>query len=136
MYNNPNYGGYNDPPRKDWGPQSNQQGYGFPYQKSPLFPATDPTPEQTPDMPWPLQTVTMDLADSFIYLLTATNKMENCLQLNTSLKEDQKKKLNNLIKYAAKIMAAIKDLDAKTNFLLDLASSLEGINPAQERPAG
>lgn len=134
MYNNPNYGGYSDAPRKDWGPQSNQQGYNFPYQKNnPLFPAVGPPVEQTADMPWPLQTVTNDLADSFIYLLTASNKMENCLQLNTALDAKQKKKLNSLIAYSAKILGAIKDLDAKLTFYMDLASSLEGINPAQER---
>lgn len=133
LYNNPNYGGYSDAPRKDWGPQSNQQGYSFPYQTNHLFPSTPPTPEQTPDMPWPLQTVTHDLADSFIYLLTAANKMENCLHLNTSLDKKTKIKLNNLINFSAKILAAIKKLDAKLTFELDLASSLEGVNPQQER---
>ena len=34
-------------------------------------------------MPWPLQTVTQDIADSFIYLLSASNKIENCLKLKT-----------------------------------------------------
>lgn len=134
LYNNPNYGGYSDAPRKDFGPQSNQQGYNFPYQKNAsLFPATTPSPEQTSDMPWPLQTVTQDLADSFIFLVTASNKMENCLKLNTTLDEKQKKKLNSLLNYSGKILGAIKDLDAKLNFFLDLASSLEPINPLQER---
>lgn len=134
LYNNPNYGGYSDPPRKDFGPQSNQRGYNFPYQKNvPLFPATTPPPDQTEDMPWPLQTVTQDLADSFIFLTTAANKMENCLKLNTSITAKQRKKLDSLLNYSGKILGAIKDLDAKLNFHLDLASTLGAINPAQER---
>ena len=134
LYNNPSYGGYSDAPRKDWGPQSNQYGYSFPYQKNnPLFPPVGPPTEQTPDMPWPLQTVSQDLTDSFIYLLTATNKMENCLNLNTSIDKKQKKKLESLIDYSGRILGAIKNLDAKLAFHLDLASSLEGINPQQER---
>ena len=134
LYNNPNYGGYSDPPRKDFGPQSNQQGYNFPYQKNaPLFPSTGMPPEQTEGMPWPLQTVTQDLADSFVFLTTAANKMENCLKLNTSISSKQKKKLNSLLNYSGKILGAIKDLDAKLNFHLDMASSLEPINPLQER---
>ena len=41
--------------------------------------------------------------------------------------------LNSLINYSAKILDAIKNLDAKLAFQLDLASSLEAINPQQER---
>jgi hypothetical protein len=134
LYNNPSYGGYSDAPRKDWGPQSNQYGYNFPYQKgNPLFPPVGPPKEQTPDMPWPLQTVSDDLVEGFMSLLTATNKMENCLQLNTAIDNKQKKKLDSLIAYATKILGAVKDLDAKLAFHMDLASSFEGINPAQER---
>lgn len=133
LYNNPNYGGYSDAPRKDWGPQSNQQGYGFPYQKAPLFPATAPPPEQTPDMAWPLQTVTQDLADSFINLLTAANKIENCLKLNTAINDKQRQKLDSLSKFSSKILGAIKKLDAELNFYMDLAGDIQGTNPQQER---
>jgi len=135
LWNNPSYGGYSDPPRKDWGPQSNQYGYNFPYQKNapPLFPPTVPPPEQTANMPWPLQTVTQDIADSFIYLLSASNKIENCLKLNQALNDKQRKHLDKLMKYSVEILGALKNLDAKLNFHLDLSSDLGAINPQQER---
>jgi hypothetical protein len=134
LYNNPSYGGYSDAPRKDWGPQSNQYGYNFPYQKgNPSFPPVGPPTEQTADMPWPLQTITDDLVKSFMSLLEASNKIENCLRLNTSLEKNQREKLNSLSKYSLKILSAIKDLDAKLAFEMDLASNFEGINPQQER---
>jgi hypothetical protein len=135
LYNNRSYGGFSDPPRKDFGPQSNQSGYNFPYQKgTPPFPLTGSGPEQTSNLPWPLPTITYDLSDGFVYILAAANKIENCLKLNKSLSKEQIKKLEGLSEYSNKILKAIKNLDAKINFHMDLSGDLPAINPMQEIP--
>jgi hypothetical protein len=134
LWNNSNYGGTSEAPRKDFGPQSGQQGYNFPYQKNapPIFPPTQPEPENTSNLAAPLQTVTQDLSDSFVYLLAAANKMENCLQFNKALNSKQKKKLKSLMEYATKVLGAIKHIDAQLNFYMELAGPSSPSNPHQQ----
>ena len=135
LWNNANYGGTSDPPRKDFSPQSSARGYSYPYQTNTnaTFPATPEGPETPVNLAWPLQTITYDLADSFTYLLTATNKLENCKQLNTAISDKQKKKLESLIEFAAKILSAIQKLDAEVNIVANLAGQQPPLNPRQER---
>jgi hypothetical protein len=73
MWNNRQYGGVSEPPRKDYMPISTSNGYSFPYQRGapPVSPPITPEPENTPEIPWPLQTVSADFADSFVYLVSA-----------------------------------------------------------------
>ena len=137
LWNTPNYGGYSDPPRKDFGPQSSQQGYNFPYQKNapPVFPPTPPGPPGEVNLAWPLQTVSKDLADSFIYLLAAINKMENCARLNQGIDKEQKDKLKTLISQSTEILKSLKIIDAELNINLNLTSDqYPTINPQQESP--
>jgi hypothetical protein len=135
LWNNPTYGGYSDPPRKDFAPVSNASGYDFPYQKNtpPIFPPTAPGPENPINMPWPLQTVTADLTDSFTYLLAAGNKIENCLKLNKKVSSKQKKKLNKLLSYTGQILGAIQNLDKQLTLSMDMSKELPASNPHQER---
>lgn len=135
LWNTPNYGGYSDPPRKDFGPQSSQQGYHFPYQKGapPLFPPTPGGPPAEVNLAWPLQTVSQDLADSFVYLLAAINKMENCARLNTGIESEQREKLKQLISQSTEILGNLKTIDAELNINLNLTSSEPPrTNPKQE----
>jgi len=135
LWNNTSYGGQSDPPRKDFSPQSSAQGYNFPYQKNkgPVFPPTAPGPEAPINLAWPLQTITYDLADSFTYLLAASNKLENCRQLNTAISKKQRKQLDSLLTFSAKIMTAIQKLDAEIGLVANLSNEQPPMNPHQER---
>jgi hypothetical protein len=104
VWNNRQYGGASELPRKDYQPYSSSNGYSFPYQNGapPIFPPTTPPPDNTPSLPWPLGTVTDDLADGFVYTLAAFNKMKMCLNENPSLNSKQKIAIKKLMKACGK----------------------------------
>lgn len=135
LWNSKSYGGTSDPPRKDFGPQSSQYGYNFPYQKNapPIWPPTNPAPDAPTNLAWPLQTITNDMADSFTYLLAAINKMENCVRLNTALELEQKKHLKHLIDKSVEVLSAIKQIDSDINYHFNLSGQTQPINPHQEK---
>ncbi len=94
------YTAYNEPPRKDFVPYSNKAGYNYPYQQNTsATPApANAIPPHIPSIPWPLEGVTEDLSDSYIYLLTAGNKINQALKNNPSLSPDQRKDLKKIFK--------------------------------------
>lgn len=108
LWNNRQYGGTNELPRKDHQPYSTSQGYSYPYQAGG---ASEPPPEENAkavSTPWPLNTVESDLSDSFVYLVSAYNKMKRCLNENPSLKEDQKQKIKKLMKLTGQALKRIE----------------------------
>lgn len=137
LWTNRSYGGYNQPPRKDFGPGDNtQRGYNFPYQSgSSVFPPTTPSPDNPPDPAWPLTFVTQHTADSYTSLLEVANLLESALKMNVVIMQDEEKKerLEKTMKFLSKILEAIQKLDAEINSVADLASSLPAVNPLQER---
>ena len=130
------YGGYSEPPRKEFVPQSSQQGYNYPYQSNtgPNPPPTAPAPERPPNLAWPLQTVSSDLSDGFVSILAAANKIENCLQQNTSISDKQKEKLKKMAKFVTKILHGIQSLDNNIFQHLQLSQAGEPVstNPLQD----
>jgi hypothetical protein len=126
MWNNRQYGGASELPRKDYQPYSTSTGYGFPYQKGapPISPPTSPQPENTPEIPWPLQNVTDDIADSFVYLLAALKKMEACLLENPSLKKKQRAKLKQYIRYTRGALARMQKVGMEIIHATNLAGDL------------
>lgn len=126
VWNNRRYSAYSEPPRKDYMPISTSDGYGFPYQRGapPISPPTAPQPENTPEIPWPLHSVTEDFADSFVYLVSALNKMESCLRMNPVLNKKQRHELKKFIKYTKGAMARIKVVGSEIIQAVNLAGEL------------
>ena len=124
LWNNRQYGGTNELPRKDYQPYSSSQGYSFPYQKGspPVFPPTAPEPEKIPSIPWPLDTVTSDLADSFVYLFSAYKKMQRCVNENPSLNKRQKLAIKVLMKLTKTSLIGIKKVGSN---ILNFANLVE-----------
>ena len=106
------YTAYNEPPRKDFVPYSNKAGYNYPYQQNT---SATPAPENAipshiPSIPWPLEGVTEDLSDSYIYLLTAGNKINQALKNNPSLSPPQRKDLKKYLKLCKDALDIIKNI--------------------------
>ena len=95
-----------------------------------MFPPTEPMPENTPSMPWPLQTVTDDVADSFIYLLSAVKKMQRCVKENPSPTKEQKLKLKQLIRVGFKTLKTIEKIGLHIRSSADLAKPLPPQGPS------
>lgn len=125
-WNNARYTAYSEPPRKDYMPISTSDGYSFPYQRGapPISPPIGPQPENTPEIPWPLQTVTDDFADSFVYLVSALKKMETCLRTNPVLKKHQRHTLKKYIKYVKGALARIQVVGSQIIHDMNLAGEL------------
>lgn len=106
------YTAYNEPPRKDFVPYSNKAGYNYPYQQNTsATPApANAIPPHIPSIPWPLEGVTEDLSDSYIYLLTAGNKINQALKNNPSLSPDQRKDLKKYLKLCKDALDIIKNI--------------------------
>lgn len=126
LWNNAHYGATSQAPRKDFVGFSTRDGYNFPYQHNapPVFPPTEPQPEQTQSLPWPLQTIPSDLADSFVYLLAAANKIKTCLEQNAAVSDNQKRQLDQLYKGSIKTLENIKIIGDELLKVAPLAKSL------------
>jgi hypothetical protein len=129
-----NYPAYSDPPRKDFAPSSDKSGYTNPYQAGGTYGnLTEPPPDAPASLPWPLQTITVDLADSFVYLMTATSKMVQCSRQNPSLSKEAKKDLIEMYKKSKQALALIKDVGTKINNL-NMAAQQPSQNPVPNTP--
>lgn len=131
LWNQRQYPASSEWPRKDFVPFGSRNDYNFPYQKGtpPVFPPSSPMPENTPDMPWPLQTVTDDIADSFIYLLSAVKKMQRCVKENPAPTKEQKLKLKKLISIGFKTLKTIEKIGVHVRPSADLAKPLPPQSP-------
>jgi hypothetical protein len=129
-----NYPAYSDPPRKDFAPMSNRSGYTNPYQAGgQVGNLTEPPPDAPASLPWPLQTVTTDFADSFVYLMTGINKMVQCIKQNPTLPKDAKKDLVDLYKKSNEALKIIKEVGISIN-KLNLAGAQPSQNPIPNTP--
>jgi hypothetical protein len=124
LWNPKSFGASNDPPRKDFGPQSMRQGYNFPYNRNadPTTQLQQPSPELPPNLAWPLQHSREDLGDAMVKLLEVGNKLINCLNYNTSISKFQKQKLHKTLKFITKIIQGITSLDSYIHSNLELGS--------------
>jgi hypothetical protein len=105
-----NYPAYSQPPRKDFAPMSMRNGYDYPYQKDGKYDLTEPPPDAPVAMPWPLQTITDDLSDAFVFLMTASGKLSQCIKNNPTLTKEQKDKLLDFYKVSRKALDMIQDI--------------------------
>jgi hypothetical protein len=135
MYNNRQYGATSETPRKDYQPYNSSGGYTFPYQAGspPVFPPTAPDPQNTASIPWPLNTVTDDISDSFVYLLASVKKMERCLKENPSLNDKQKEAIKELMKISNEALERIEVVGANIISIANLAGELPPQSPTGER---
>jgi hypothetical protein len=129
LWNNRQFGSISELPRKDYQPYNSSGGYSYPYQAGGegVFPPSTPGPENTPSIPWPLNTVTDDLSDAFIYTLSAMQKIERCISENPSLNKKQKEALKKL---AIVTKDALKRIDAVGKNIITI-SNLAGPLPSQ-----
>jgi hypothetical protein len=134
IWNNAHYGATSEEPRKDFVGFSTKDGYNFPYQHNapPVYPPSEPQPPQTPDLPWPLQTVSDDIVDSFVYLVAAHNKMKTCLDQNPSLSKNQKTQLERLKIVTQKTLEHIKSIGENLLSVADLAKPLPPQSPGEQ----
>jgi hypothetical protein len=112
---NSGYGGqypaYSEPPRKDFAPMSNKSGYDNPYRRDGAYGnLPEPQKEGTPSMPWPLQTLSGDISDSFVYLMSGMSKLIQCIKQNPVLDKDQKKEMIEIYKKAKVALSILKKI--------------------------
>lgn len=133
LWNNRQYGGTSEMPRKDYQPYSSSNGYSFPYQAGspPVLPPTAPAPQNTPSIPWPLNTVTDDLSDSFVYLLAAVKKMQRCVNENPSLNKKQREAIVEMVKMTNSALKRIEKVGASIITIANLAGELPPQSPTQ-----
>ena len=124
---NKSYPAYSSPARKDFAPQSARNTANFPYQKQDDL--TNPPPESVASIPWPLQTVVDDYADSFVFLAAAINKISTCLKNNPSLSPKQKDDLVSLFKDSKKALKLIRDVGLKITAAVNIAGDQPSQNP-------
>lgn len=119
------YPAYSEPPRKDFAPMSNKSGYNNAYQKDGAY---GKLPEQqkegTPSMPWPLQTLSGDIADSFVYLMSGMSKLIQCIKQNPSLNKEQKKEMIEVYKKSKVALSILKKI----------GTSIDRFNLAKPQP--
>jgi hypothetical protein len=126
------YPAYNEPPRKDFAPMSNRSGYTNPYQKGGdnLGVLSKTENDTSPNMPWPLQTLESDIADSVVFLIEGIRKMKNCLDGNPILEKDPEKKdsLIQIFKASKKALDILSEVGKRIK-KLDLAKPQPLQNP-------
>jgi hypothetical protein len=134
LWNNRQYGGTSEMPRKDYQPYSSSNGYSFPYQAGspPVFAPTAQEPQNTPSIPWPLNTVTDDLSDSFVYLVSAVKKMQRCVDENPALNMKQKEVIKKMVGAINSSLKNIERVGASIVMVANLAEALPPQSPHQE----
>jgi hypothetical protein len=125
---NKSYPAYSSPARKDFVPNSARNTANYPYQRG-QNDLTNPPPESIPSIPWPLQTVVNDFADSFVFLASGMNKISSCLKNNPSLSSKQKEELIELYKMSKKALKNIRDVGYSITSIVNLASEQPSQNP-------
>jgi hypothetical protein len=130
------YGAYSSPPRKDFAPMSGSKtgGYDYPYQRGGTAgDLTEPAPDGPVSWPWPLQTVTSDIADSFVLLMTGMNKMSQCIKQNPSLNKESKAELIDMFKKSKHALKLIKEVGLSLE-KLNIAGPQPSQNPIPNTP--
>lgn len=128
------YPAYSQPPRKDFAPMSNRSGYTNPYQSGGAFnqPVT-PEPDSPESLPWPLQTLSTDIADSFVFLMAGMSKMIQCIKQNPTLDKESKEELLEIYKKSKLTLNALKDIGLSVS-KLNMAAPQPSQNPIPNTP--
>jgi hypothetical protein len=121
------YPAYSDAPRKDFAPMSMRGGYDNPYQQTgTVGQFSEPPPPAPIVFPWPMQTVYDDLGDGFVMIMSAANKMVQCVNVNPSLTDDQKDSLVDFYKKLKEALDLIKSVGTHLG-----VSNIAGPQPSQ-----
>ena len=126
------YPAYSAAPRKDFAPLPTKDGYNYKNQRD--FPPdnlTTPPPDGPVVFPWPLQTIVDDLSDSFVYLMTSTSKIIQCLKNNPTLTPEQKGDLIKLYGKSKKALNLIKEVGLEIGRMTNLAGQQPSQNPVR-----
>ena len=111
---------YSEEPRKDYVSQSGKLGYHHPYQSN-LDGATnlgaEDQPPNPPLVPWELNHVDGDLADSVVYLSSALDKINYTLNNNTTLSSNQ---ITSLKKYSSILTVCLNKMQTIGNHIISL----------------
>lgn len=129
------YPAYSAAPRKDFAPISSKDGYNYPNQR--MFASdnyTSPSPDASVVFPWPLQTITDDLSDSFVYLTAGMSKIAQCIKNNPTINVEQKTKLIELFKHSKKALELIKNVGLKIGEISNIAEQQPSQNPVKVLP--
>lgn len=121
-YINNTYPAYSELPRKDFSPTASKGYNNIPYQSTKslhtdIQQVDDNVSLNSKQLLWPMQTISEDLADSWVYLYAALLKMKDCLKSNTAANKEQRIFLRKMIKICKTInnslLKAGKELDKK-----------------------
>jgi hypothetical protein len=135
LWNAKNYGGSSEQPRKDFAPQSNRNGYDFPYQRGGVSPALPTTPETSLHFPHPLENLQEDFAACALSLMNVGSKMAICKDTNKSLAPEQIEAINKILPSLEEMVLNLKELEAYSSLSLNLAGHQPALNPQQEKQA-
>lgn len=112
-WNPSEYSASSTPPRKDFVPFNKRDQAGYGRQNNVDFPQSSPVPPNPSSLPYPLEHVVEDFADSYIYLTAALKKIALCCKHNKSLKDKQRKELMNYYTYGKKALNVISKIGMK-----------------------
>jgi len=107
------YSAQSSAPRKDFAPYSRKDNLSFPYQQTnqPEVSFEDEHNERiSQGKYYPLDTIIPDLADSYVFLVAAKNKLRDCIKGNPSLPEEKRKDFVNLHNRATRALRFLKKL--------------------------
>lgn len=131
-------GGYypanSEAPRKDFAPMSNRGGYENPYQQGGAtnLPQEE-TPDRAPSLPWPLQTLGDDIADSFVFLAAGMTKISQATKTNPTIDKASKNELLEMYKKSKMALTILKDIGLSIG-KLNLAKPQPAMNPVPINP--
>jgi hypothetical protein len=120
------YPAKSDAPRKDFTPAIGQKGYTVPYQADILPSNPDDTPPANSSTTlWPMQSISEDIADSYVYLYAATLKMNDCIKQNAALRPEQKKLLREIFKICKILNKTIMKIGCKMDKEFNLSNMVD-----------
>ena len=110
------------PPRKDFVPYNKKDGYNYNRQANvDNRLASAPTPNSPIELPWQLNFVIDDLADAFIYLETAMQKISNCAKGSKVISKKQRVALMIFYKAIKKTAQVVKKVGLRIGDIANIA---------------
>ena len=114
---------YSFGPLSNQGPSSNQSGLNSSYKiGNPIDPILPAPPVYPESLPWPLDTVNSDLADSFVFLYSALKKIKATFKENPSISKEEQEHLISYYKTLKKALALIKKVGLQLTPSMDQAA--------------
>jgi len=121
-WNPSEYSASSTPPRKDFVPFSKKDQAGYGKQNNADFPQSSPVPPNPASLPYPLENVVEDFADSYVYLMAGLKKISICCKNNKALNNRQKKELLHFYAYGKKALDVISKIGMKIQDTANMGS--------------